>query len=53
MRDSLRGVEWYAIIAIVLLITAVALAVWVPALSTLAMVLTGAAIVSALFSYRT
>lgn len=57
--NIIREVEWYAIIALVLLAVAVVLAVLIavhainPLLWVLAIVLSFAAVVSAIFSYRT
>ena len=51
--NALREVEWYAIIALVLLVVAVILSVWVPTLWVLAIVLSVSAVVAAIFSHRT
>ena len=51
--NVVRETEWYAIIAILLLVAAVVLAVWTPALWALAIVLAISAVVSAVFSHRT
>jgi len=52
-KNFINAVEWYAVIAIFLLIAAVALAVWVPDLWVLAIVLAISAVVAAVFSHRT
>jgi Kef-type K+ transport system membrane component KefB len=55
----IREIEWYAVIAIVLLVAALVLAVLIalsviePLLWVLAIILTQTAIVSAVFSHRT
>ena len=51
--NTVREVEWFAVIAVLLLIVAVALAVWVPTLWVLAIVLSISSVVSAVFSHRT
>ena len=53
LLNTLREFEWYAVIALLLLVVAVALAVWVPSLWVLAIVLAISAVVSAVFSHRT
>lgn len=50
--NVVREIEWYAVISILLLIIAVALAVWVPTLWVLAIVLAISANVSAVLSHR-
>ncbi len=52
-RNFANAVEWYAVIAIILLVVAVILAVWFPALWVLAIVLAISAVVAAVFSHRT
>lgn len=52
VRNAMREVEWFAVIAVILLIGAIALAVFT-SLATLALVLGLCAVVSAIFSYRT
>lgn len=51
--NVLRETEWFAVIALLLLVVAVILAVWVSHLWVLAIVLSVAAVVSAIFSHRT
>lgn len=51
--NTIREVEWFAVIALMLLVVAVVLAVWVETLWVLAIVLSVAAVVSAIFSHRT
>lgn len=58
MKSILRETEWYAVIAIVLLVAAlviatlIAAAILTPLMWSLAVVLSCAAIVSAIFSHR-
>lgn len=57
--NSLREVEWYAVISIILLVAALVIAVFIamgaiePLLWVLAVVLTQTAVVAAVFSHRT
>ncbi len=51
--NGLREVEWYAVIAILLLATAIVITLVLEALWALAIVLAVAAVVSAVFSHRT
>lgn len=51
--NTIREVEWFAVIALLLLVAAVALAVWAPTLWALAIVLAISAVVAAVFSHRT
>lgn len=52
-RNTLRELEWFTVIAVILLVAAVSLVLWAPGAFEIAVILVGCAIVSAIFSYRT